>query len=98
MAFPGEHLRENPNTRLEDLKEAPRRLRKFTWGAAVEAATQAFALVKSHYPRVDLHRFEEGYAADADEDKIDTLTSEAQPIVELLIGDIRIAREPLPRE
>ena len=98
VAFPGEYLRGSPNTRLEDLKEAPQKLRKITWGATVEAATQAFALVKSHYPRVDLRRFEEGYAADADDDKIETLTLEAQPVAELLVGDIRINGEPLLRE
>ena len=98
VAFPSEYLRESPSTRLEDLREAPQKLRKITWGTAVEAATQAFALVKSHYPRVDLHRFEEGYATDADDDKIDALTSEAHPVAELLVGDIHIAGEPLPRE
>ena len=54
--------------------------------------------MKSHYPRVDLRRFEEGYAADADDDKIETLTSEVQPVAELLVGNIRIDGEPLPRE
>ena len=47
---------------------------------------------------MDLHRFEEGYAADADDDKIDALTSEAHPVAESLVGDLRIAGEPLPRE
>ena len=95
MAFPSEYLMENPTARLEDLKRAPQKLRKITWGATVGTATQAFVLVKSHYPWVELRRFEEGYATDADDDKIDALTLEARPIAESLVADIEIDGQPL---
>ena len=80
---------------VEDLKKAPQKLRKITWDAVVETATQAFVLAKSHYPRVDLRRFTEGYAADADDDQIDALTSEARPVAESLVADIEIDGQPL---
>jgi len=95
VAFPSEYLRENPSARLEDLKEAPQKLRKLTWDAAVETTTQTLVLVKSHYPRVDLQRFEEGYAADADDDRIDALMSEVWPVAESLVADIEIDGQPL---
>ena len=96
VAFPSDYLRENPTARLEDLKKAPEKLRRITWDTAVETATQAFVLAKSHYPRVELRRFTEGYAADADDDKIDALTSEARPVAESLVADIEIDWQPLP--
>ena len=96
VAFPREYLRENPTAHLEDLKKAPQKLRRITWDAVVESATQAFVLVKSHYPRVELRRFTEGYSADADDDKIDALTSEARPVAESLVADIDVDRRPLP--
>ena len=42
-------------------------------------------MVKSHYPFADLKRFEAGYAAGTDEDKLDTLTSEVEPTAEVLV-------------
>ena len=56
----------------------------------MEAATQTLVLVKSHYPRVDLHRVEEGYAADADDDRIDALMSEVRPVAESVAANIEI--------
>ena len=52
-------------------------------------------LVKSHYPLVDLQRFELGYAADADDDRIEALMSEVRPVAESLVADIEIDGQPL---
>ena len=53
--------------------------------AATAGTIQALAMVKSHYPFVDLKRFEVGYAAGTDEDKLDALTSEMEPTAEVLV-------------
>ena len=95
VAFPGAYLRENPSARLEDLKRAPQKLRKLTKDAAIATAAQTMVLMKSHYPHLDLQRFEEGYAADADNDKIDALTSEVRPFTESLVADMEVDGEPL---
>ena len=42
-------------------------------------------MVKSHYPFVDLKRFEAGYAAGTNEDKLDALTSEVESSAEMLV-------------
>ena len=47
-------------------------------------------MVKSHYPGVDLNRFEEGYTADVDKAKLLTLTVEAEPIAESLVELIEL--------
>ena len=80
---------------MEDLKEAPRKLKRIIQDAAVATATHTLVLVKSHYPRVDLQRFEEGYAADADDDRIDALMSEVRPVAESLVADMEVDGEPL---
>ena len=53
------------------------------------------ALVKSHYPRVDLEQLGEGYAADTDDDRIDTYMSEVRPVAESVVTDIEIDGQPL---
>ena len=52
---------------------------------ATAGTIQALAMVNSHYPFVDLKRFEAGYAVGTDEDKLDALTSEMEPTAEVLI-------------
>ena len=49
------------------------------------STVQALAMVKSHYPRVDLQWFREGFAVDVDENKFDSLTLEVTPTTELLV-------------
>ena len=51
--------------------------------------------MKLHYPRLDLQRFEECYATDADDDKIDAFTSEVRPFAESLVADLEVDGEPL---
>ena len=52
------------------------------------STVQALVVVKSYYPRMDLHRFGEGFIADVDEDKFDSLTLEVKPTVELLVENL----------
>jgi len=59
-------------------------------GAAASATTQALALVKSHYPFVDLKRFETGFAAGTDEAEFDDLLSEAEPTADVLVSFMNI--------
>ena len=91
----GEPVGEGPSARLEDLEAAPQKLRGLVWEAASTSAIQALSLGKSHYPRVDLQRLGEGYAADADDAKIEALWSEVQPISDLLASQLEINSEPL---
>ena len=59
-------------------------------GAAVSGTMQALALVKSHYPFVDLKRLETGFTAETDEAKFDQLLSEAEPTTEVLVDFMNI--------
>ena len=58
--------------------------------ATTAGTIQALAMVKSHYPGVDLNRFEEDYTTDVDEAKLLTLTAEAEPIAESLVELIEL--------
>ena len=53
--------------------------------AAIASIIQALAMVKSYYPFVDQKRFEAGYAAATDEDKLDALTLEMEPTAKVLV-------------
>jgi len=74
----------------ERLKRVPDRLKEKVKRAAVADAIQTLVMVKSHYPGVDLNRFEEGYTTVVDEAKLLTLTAEAELIAESLVGLIEI--------
>ena len=52
---------------------------------ALTATVQALAIVKLHYPGVDLQRFKEGYTADVDEAKLEALSAEVEPTAESLV-------------
>ena len=54
----------------ERLKQFPDKLKEKVKHAAIAGAIQALAMVKSHYPGVDLNHFEKGYTADVDEAKL----------------------------
>ena len=49
---------------------------------------QALAVVKSHYPRVDLQRFEGGFTADVDDAKLEALTLEVDHTTESLVENL----------
>ena len=69
----------------EHLKLVPDRLTVKVKDTAITGTIQALVMVKSHYPFVDQKRFEAGYAAGTDEDKLDALTSEMEPTAEVLV-------------
>ena len=59
-------------------------------GAAASGTMQALALMKSHYPFLDLKRFETGFTAKTDEDKFDQLLSEVELTADVLVGFMNI--------
>ena len=69
----------------ERLKRVPNKLKGKVKRAATAGTIQALAMVKSHYPGVDLNRFEEGYTVDVDEAKLEALTAKAEPVAESLV-------------
>src|SRR6266508_6302877 len=74
--FPGSPEAKGSSAWPERLKLVPDRVTAKVKDAATTSTIQALAMVKSHYPFADLKRFEAGYAAGIDEDKLDALTSE----------------------
>src|SRR5438105_8113174 len=76
--FPGGPEAEGSSAWPERLKLVPDRVTAKVKDAATTGTIQALAMVKSHYPFADLKRFEAGYAAGTDEDKLDALTSEVE--------------------
>ena len=52
------------------MKRVPDKLKGKVKRAATTGMIQALVMVKSHYPGVDLNRFEEGYTTDVDEAKL----------------------------
>src|SRR6266540_6304214 len=69
----------------EHLKMVPDRLMAKVKDTAIAGIIQALAMVKSHYPFVDQKRFEAGYTAGTDEDKLDALTSKMETTAEVLV-------------
>ena len=59
-------------------------------GAAASGTMQALALMKSHYPFLDLKRFETGFTAETNEATFDQLVSEAEPTTDVLVGFMNI--------
>ena len=69
----------------ERLKLVPDRLKAKVKRAAFAGMVLALAMVKSHYPCVDLKRFEVGYTVDVDEAKLEALTAKAEPVTESVV-------------
>ena len=76
VAFPDVGKEANPSPRLELLKMAPERIRAHVKELALVSADQVLAVVKSHYPRVELARFREGYAEGSTEEGVAALLEE----------------------
>src|SRR5947207_1555756 len=72
-----------PSDWQERLKLVPDEVLARLRGATVSGTMQALALMKSHYPFLDLKRFETGFAAETDEAKFDQLLLEAEPTAEI---------------
>ena len=79
-----------PSDWQERLKLVPGEVSLRLKGAAASATMQALALVKSHYPFVDLKRFETGFAVGTSEAKFEDLLSEAEPTADVLAGFMNI--------
>ena len=63
-----------PSAWQERLKLVPDRLKTQLKEMVMTAIVQALAVVKSHYPRVDLQCFEEGFMADVNDAKLKALS------------------------
>jgi len=79
-----------PSDWQERLKLVPGEVSLRLKGVAASATLQALALMKSHYPFVDLKRFETGCAAGTSEAKFEELLSEAEPTADVLAGFMNI--------
>ncbi|HEX9431017.1 MAG TPA: hypothetical protein VF944_11635, partial [Candidatus Bathyarchaeia archaeon] len=79
-----------PSVWQERLKLVPDEVSARLKGAAASDTMQALALMKSHYPFVDLKRLKTGFIAETDEAKFDQLLSEAEPTVDVLVGFMNI--------
>jgi len=79
-----------PSVWQERLKLVPDEVSARLKGAAASDTMQALALVKSHYPFIDLKRIETGFTAETDEAKFDQLLSEAEPTTEVLVDFMNI--------
>ena len=90
VAFPDAGEAANPPPRLELLRMAPERLRAHVKEVALVSTDQALAIVKSHYPRVDLVRFGEGYAEGATEGGVTALLEEARPVSNVLVENLEL--------
>src|SRR5438105_13551484 len=62
-----------PSVWQKRLKLVPDEVSMRLKGAATSGTMQALALVKSHYPFIDLKRLETGFTAETDERKFDQL-------------------------
>src|SRR5438128_267439 len=74
-----------PSELLERLRLVPDQLKVKLKCAALTTAAQALAIIKSHYPGVDLKCFEEGYTIDVDEAKLEAFSVEVEPTAECLV-------------
>ena len=90
IAFPDGPEEGVPCAWQECLKLVPGKMKARLKKITMTGTVQALAVVKSHYPRVDLERFEEGFAADVDEDKFESLTLEVKPTAELLVENLNL--------
>ena len=67
---------------------APKKLKSQIKEVVIATAVQALAVVKSHYPRVDLQWIKEGFAEDTDEDKMDALLLDVKSTSDLLVENL----------
>src|SRR6266508_6752782 len=79
-----------PSVWQERLKLVPDEVSARLKGAAASGTMQALVLMKSHYPFLDLKRFETGFTSKTDEVKFEQLLSEAEPTADVLVGFMNI--------
>ena len=68
----------------------PDRLKTQLNEMAMTATIQALVVVKSHYPRVDLQCFEEGFTTDVDDAKLESLSLEVEHAAESLVENLNL--------
>ena len=69
---------------------APERIRAHVKEVALVSADQVLAVMKSHYPRVKLVRFGEGYAEGSTEEGVAALLEEVRPVSNLLVDNLEL--------
>uniref|UniRef100_A0A0E0KEZ9 Uncharacterized protein n=1 Tax=Oryza punctata TaxID=4537 RepID=A0A0E0KEZ9_ORYPU len=72
----------------ELVPEGPAAICRLSESVANISACHALAVVKLHYPRIDLAAIEEGYAADCFEEDVEWLLGEVAPPAAALIKDL----------
>ena len=88
IAFPDGLEEGVPSAWQEHLKLVPGQLKTQLKETAMTGTVQALAVVKSHYPWVDLQRLGEGFAADVDEDKFESLMLDVRSTDDLLVENL----------
>uniref|UniRef100_A0A0D3F2X4 Uncharacterized protein n=1 Tax=Oryza barthii TaxID=65489 RepID=A0A0D3F2X4_9ORYZ len=89
ILFPSQGANEDPYAMVAELvPEGPAGCRRMAESAARTAANHALAVVKSHYPRVNMTAVDEGYAADCSKEDIDRLVVEVAPAAAALVNDL----------
>src|SRR5438876_7200807 len=88
IAFPDSPEGGMPSVWQERLKLVPNRLKAQLKQTAMTATVQALAMVKPHYPRVDLQWFKEGFTIDVDYAKLEALSLEVEHTAELLVENL----------
>src|SRR6266540_4507846 len=79
-----------PSDWQERLKLVPDEVSMRLKGAAASGTMHALALMKSHYPFLDLKCFKTGFTVETDEAKFDELLLEAEPTADVLVGFMNI--------
>ena len=88
ITFPDGPQEGVPSAWQERLKLVLDRLKTQLKETAMTAMIQAQAVVKSHYPQVDLQRFEEGFTADVDDAKLEALSLDVEHTAESLVENM----------
>ena len=77
-----------PNTIIERCKAAWENFKSFNHNAIVTAITHALAVVRSHYPTIDLQSIGAGFAKGIGEAEHQQLEDEVEDAAKKLAGDI----------
>jgi hypothetical protein len=88
MVDPPEEGEASPQSLLERLREAPKKVLKFLTKAPVACVGNALAIVKSFLLDTRLEIFAQGMAADCTEDQFDRYLQEAQPVSEQIVQSV----------
>ena len=90
MSFLGGPEEGVPTGTLDHLKPAPEKLKARLHEVASSGMIQALAIFKSHYPRVDLQWLKEGFTADVDDNKFDSLVSNVRSTANLVVENLEL--------